>query len=462
MNVLKIIRTNCVFVNKTKLCYFHSSQTKKKFSTKNNNDDDRITNSQFDINFNNILSNSDSYESSIDYDKIIKTFGCSKINNALISKFKDVLTNSSDISTSTNSSQFHLLNKGIYFCHRDFDKIIDIYNHNNNNISNHNKVKTISTKKEHNKQIYLYTGRGPSNKSLHLGHTIPFLFNKYLQDVFDCPLVIQITDDEKFLSNKDLNLDETIKMGYENIKDIIAFGFNRDKTFIFSDIDYIKQLYKLNLKIQKLVNLNTIKSLFGFNHQDNIGKISFPSLQCTPCFYECFPEVLNQNTDWNCLIPCAVDQDPYFRLTRDIAYKLKLNKPACIYSKFLPSLEGTNKKMSSSGKEVKILLTDTLKTIKTKVNKYAYSGGQETAEKQRELGANLDIDISYIYLKYFLDDDMKLSEIENNYSKGIMLSGEVKKLLIETLDKFITLYQEKRNKITDDEVRYFLQIRKIG
>jgi len=101
-------------------------------------------------------------------------------------------------------------------------------------------------------------------------------------------------------------------------------------------------------------------------------------------------------------------------------------------------------------------------TIKTKVNKYAYSGGQETAEKQRELGANLDIDISYIYLKYFLDDDMKLSEIENNYSKGIMLSGEVKKLLIETLDKFITLYQEKRNKITDDEVRYFLQIRKIG
>lgn len=32
---------------------------------------------------------------------------------------------------------------------------------------------------------------------MHLGHLIPFMFTKYLQDAFDCPLVIQMTDDEK-------------------------------------------------------------------------------------------------------------------------------------------------------------------------------------------------------------------------------------------------------------------------
>lgn len=28
-------------------------------------------------------------------------------------------------------------------------------------------------------------------------------------------------------------------MGRDNIKDILAFGFNPDKTFIFSNVDYI-------------------------------------------------------------------------------------------------------------------------------------------------------------------------------------------------------------------------------
>jgi len=29
-------------------------------------------------------------------------------------------------------------------------------------------------------------------------------------------------------------------MGISNIKDIIAFGFDLEKTFIFSDVEYIK------------------------------------------------------------------------------------------------------------------------------------------------------------------------------------------------------------------------------
>jgi tryptophanyl-tRNA synthetase len=46
---------------------------------------------------------------------------------------------------------------------------------------------------EKEKPFYLYTGRGPSSESMHLGHLIPFLFTKYLQDAFGVPLVIQLT-----------------------------------------------------------------------------------------------------------------------------------------------------------------------------------------------------------------------------------------------------------------------------
>ena len=41
--------------------------------------------------------------------------------------------------------------------------------------------------------------QGPSSEALHLGHLVPFMFTKWLQDAFKVPLVIQLTDDEKFL-----------------------------------------------------------------------------------------------------------------------------------------------------------------------------------------------------------------------------------------------------------------------
>jgi len=39
--------------------------------------------------------------------------------------------------------------------------------------------------------------QGPSSESLHMGHLVPFMMTKYLQDAFKVPLVIQLTDDEK-------------------------------------------------------------------------------------------------------------------------------------------------------------------------------------------------------------------------------------------------------------------------
>ena len=68
---------------------------------------------------------------------------------------------------------------------------------------------------------------------------IPIPCDRYLQDVFDVPLVIQMTDDEKFLW-KDLKIDEAHRLAYENAKDIVACGFDVNKTFLFSDIDYMR------------------------------------------------------------------------------------------------------------------------------------------------------------------------------------------------------------------------------
>lgn len=67
-----------------------------------------------------------------------------------------------------------------------------------------------------------------------MGHLIPFTFTVWLQQVFQVPLVIQLTDDEKFLF-KDQTLEQSRTMGWENARDIIACGFDLKKTFIFAN-----------------------------------------------------------------------------------------------------------------------------------------------------------------------------------------------------------------------------------
>jgi len=65
-------------------------------------------------------------------------------------------------------------------------------------------------------------------------------------------------------------------MAIDNIKDIIAFGFKPEKTHIFMDTEYIKELYPNILKISKCVTFNQEKGIFGFDESDNVGKIAYP------------------------------------------------------------------------------------------------------------------------------------------------------------------------------------------
>jgi tryptophanyl-tRNA synthetase len=104
-----------------------------------------------------------------------------------------------------------------------------------------------------------------------------------------------------------------------------------------------------------------------------------------------------------CLIPCAIDQDPYFRLTRDVANQLKYAKPALIHARFLDALQGPGSKMSASVEASSILVRDSPKTILKKINSYAFSGGRETLEEHRAKGGNPDVDVPYQYLKFFLE-----------------------------------------------------------
>jgi tryptophanyl-tRNA synthetase len=349
-------------------------------------------------------------EGAVDYNRLIKKFGTQEITDEILEKIQSF------------TGQLHpLLEHRFFFSHRDLDWILNKY--------------------EKDEKFYLYTGRGPSGM-VHLGHLMPWFLTKHLQDKFDSNLLFQITDDEKFLfGNK--TMDEINKNVYENILDIIAIGFKKSRTKIIVNSRHIKHLYSNSLEIAKRITFSTAKSVFGFTNSTNVGMIGFPPLQAVPCF---LPTII-EGKPTPVLIPAAIDQDPYWRLTRDIAEKIGFYKPAQIHSKFLPSLQTTGK-MSSSNPETALFTTDEPKIIEEKVSN-AFTGGQPTTALQKKLGGNPGICSVFSYLKFLFDTSRESNQRELKCRSGNLLCGECKHDLSNHSTTFISMFQERRQKAKD-------------
>ena len=370
----------------------------------------------------------------INYMKLIDKFGCKSIDGKLIRRFEQV----------TGKKAHTWLRRGLFFSHKDLEKIIDVY--------------------ESGKPIYIYSGRGPTSEAMHIGHMIPFMFTKYIQDAFDAILVVQMSCDEKFYFKDGLDLDDANRLAYENAKDIIACGFNPDKTYIFSNLETVGgELYKNVVLTMKNMTGNQIRGTYGLTYDNNIGEFSWPCFQIAPSFSSSFDNIFGKN---NVTVPClaimAIDQSPYFRNARLVSEKLSNRgyiKPAEIHTKFLVSLEGINTKMSSTGNNLVIFMIDKPKDVDKKIKK-CFSGGRDTKEEQQKYGADLTVDVAYQWLLYFLEDDEQLKEIAIKYKSGQMLSGEIKKILSNIVQNIISKHQENRNKVSDQVLKHYFDAHK--
>lgn len=148
--------------------------------------------------------------------------------------------------------------------------------------------------------------------------------------------------------------------------------------------------------------------------------------------------------------------------------------------------------MSASDPNSSIFMTDTAKQIKAKINKHGFSGGKETEEEHRRDGGDTEVDVSYQYLRFFLEDDEELERIGQvrhfflvhlqaeviicfmqEYRAGRLLTGQLKAKCIELLQDFVKGFQEvclvskfdvsvtehlvqRKANITDDDVKAFM------
>lgn len=348
-------------------------------------------------------------EGKIDYAKLEKEFGIQEITRELVDQ----------IETKAGFSHW-LLRRKIYFAHREVDRVLQAHNKGS--------------------EFYLYTGRGPSGKT-HLGHLMPYLLTKYLQDAFNVKLYYMLTDDEKFLFKENLSLEQTKQYALDNALDFLAIGFKPDKTKIIIDTDAIGKMYKIALKVAKKSTFSTAKAVFGFTNESKIGQIFFPAIQSAPAFIE--SEI--QNKKVYCIIPCAIDQDPHWRLTRDVAEKIGYPKPATIEGMFLPGLEQGGK-MSASEEKSAIFTTDSKEDVNKKVLT-AFTGGQPTTVEQKKNGGKPESCNVFTYYNFLFEpNDQKLKEKYEACKNGSLMCGECKKELSEKINKFLANHQQQRQK----------------
>jgi tryptophanyl-tRNA synthetase len=106
----------------------------------------------------------DGKQLAIDYDKLIDQFGTRRVDQALLDRFERV----------TGHKPHILLRRGTFFSHRRvFVVHLDAFMRwagVSNKIPVCREFDKILDRFEQGKPFFLYTGRGPSSDSMHLGH----------------------------------------------------------------------------------------------------------------------------------------------------------------------------------------------------------------------------------------------------------------------------------------------------
>ncbi|MFC4356981.1 tryptophan--tRNA ligase [Halobium salinum] len=352
-------------------------------------------------------------EGEVDYNRLLDRFGADRLTPEQVARF--------------SAPPHRLLRRERIFAGRDVDRFLDAA--------------------AAGEEVSVVTGIGPSGP-MHVGHLSQFYFAKHLQDEFGARVYIPLSDDEKHLL-KDLTLDETATHLRDNLRDLLAVGFDPELTRIVVDTADADALYPTAVRLAKGLTPATVEAVYG--DPANVGVGFYPAMQATHLL---LPQLVHGAHPT--AVPVAVDQDPHVRVCRDLAAKARFDveKPGALLSKFLPRLGGGGGKMSSSEDVPGILLSDDRETVHEKVQRHAFSGGQDDLEAHRELGGNPEVDVAYQLLYAFFEtDDAVLERLAREYRAGDLLSGELKTYAADRISDFLEAHRERRPADGRDELR---------
>jgi tryptophanyl-tRNA synthetase len=289
--------------------------------------------------------------------------------------------------------------------------------------------------------------------------------------------------------------------GKEYLKALYALGFE-GTTYYQSKNGRLKDLaFEASTK----VNFSELSAIYGFGPETSlshamsvitqVADILYPQLDAGPA-----PTI----------VPVGLDQDPHIRLTRDVAYKLRMftvedrgdhisvrskNAPEAALEAVSRAFRGSKKyaghvditgvemgrvedavrgieiahggfgfyppsstyhifmpglqggKMSSSVPDSSFGFYEPEKSVKKKIMG-ALTGGRMTLEEQRRLGGEPDVCSVYLLnLFHMLEDDVELADLARRCESGELTCGQCKKDTYERVQAFLKELREKMDAV---------------
>ncbi|MDK2973656.1 MAG: tryptophanyl-tRNA synthetase [Methanofollis sp.] len=300
-----------------------------------------------------------------------------------------------------------------------------------------------------------------------------------------------------------ISWDTCREFGREYLACLYALGYE-GKTYYQSENNPLKDLA---FEAATKINFSDLQAIYGFSQETalahamsvatQVADILFPQADCGPA-----PTV----------VPVGIDQDPHIRLTRDVAYKMRMflvePRDGCISvrsknapgpaidavhlafpgskryeghvdipgASFAPVEEAVRRieiehggfgfvapsstyhtfmpglqggKMSSSVPESFISLRETDSDLKKKVMG-ALTGGRMTLDEQKRLGGEPEkCPVYLLNLFHMAEDDAELAEICRKCRDGELLCGTCKKETLARTQAFLGDFKERMDEATD-------------
>ncbi|RMF55976.1 tryptophan--tRNA ligase [Candidatus Woesearchaeota archaeon] len=294
--------------------------------------------------------------------------------------------------------------------------------------------KTLLDAMKNKKPFYVLSGIMPTADKIHFGNKMVVENIAYFQK-FGAETYILIADLEAE-ATRGISLEEARKRALNfHIPAYIALGLDPEKTTFYFQSENVEVMRSASLFARK-VTLNQFKALYG---NAEPGRIFAACTQVGDILYPQFKKRMPG------VIPVGVDQVPHILLTRDIVNRMKSRNfvlPSSIFHKYTPSLDGSIK-MSKSKPESCIELPEDEKSVCKKI-KRALTGGRDTLEEHRRLGAIIEKDMVFELLKqHLIEDDSELQRIHDEYKAGRMTSGEIKEIACQKMVEFMQNFNKK-------------------
>lgn len=302
------------------------------------------------------------------------------------------------------------------------------------------------------KQI-AFSGVQPSGE-LHIGNYLGAIQNWVgLQEKLECIFcivdlhAITVPQDPKILSQKIL----------ETAKIYLAAGIDPDKSLIFIQ-SQVPAHSELAWILGTIARIGELERMTQFKEKARgtsrkvgagVGLFTYPVLMAA--------DILLYKTN---VVPVGEDQKQHVELARDLAKRFNntfgktfIIPEALIRKKGMRimGLDGPNQKMSKSASSSAnyIALLDNPDTARQKIMKAVTDSGKEIIYKKSKPA------ISNLLTIHHLFSGEEIKELEKRYeNKGY---AEFKKDLADLVARFLTVFQERYNRISDKEVMGILE-----